>query len=95
MNLMKTLLGCITSKSISDIFAFWKESTLNYILFCRQLNQLALAKAQEFYEITLQKSAAGSGQTHASVQEKVNTLLVDLRLYEKGLKVNNCNIERE
>lgn len=54
-----------------------------------------MAKAQEFYEITLQKSAAGSGQTHANVQEKVNTLLVDLRLYEKGLKVNNCNIERE
>ena len=50
---------------------------------------MALAKAQELYEITLQKSAAGSGQTHAGVQEKINTLLVDLRLYEKGLKVSD------
>ena len=49
---------------------------------------MALAKAQELYEITLQKNAAGSGQTHAGVQEKINTLLVDLRLYEKGLKVS-------
>ncbi|XP_023306543.2 E3 UFM1-protein ligase 1 homolog [Lucilia cuprina] len=56
-------------------------------MYHEQLNQLALAKAQELYEITLQKSAAGSGQTHAGVQEKINTLLVDLRLYEKGLKL--------
>lgn len=47
-----------------------------------------MAKAQDLYEITLQKSATGSGQTHAGVQEKINTLLVDIRLYEKGLKVN-------
>ncbi|KAM7362586.1 UFM1 specific ligase 1 isoform 2-T2 [Cochliomyia hominivorax] len=56
-------------------------------MYYEQLNQLALNKAQELYEITLQKSAAGSGQTHAGVQEKINSLLVDLRLYEKGLKL--------
>ncbi|XP_037893973.1 E3 UFM1-protein ligase 1 homolog [Glossina fuscipes] len=52
-----------------------------------QLNQLAMNTAQELYEATLQKSAAGGGrQSHASVQEKINALLINLRLYEKGLK---------
>ncbi|XP_013113083.2 E3 UFM1-protein ligase 1 homolog [Stomoxys calcitrans] len=64
-------------------------------MYHEQLNQLALAKAQELYEITLQKSAAGSGQSHAAVQEKINTLLVDLRLYEKGLKLFPANAQQD
>ncbi|TMW48432.1 hypothetical protein DOY81_006477 [Sarcophaga bullata] len=64
-------------------------------MYHEQLNQLALAKAQELYEITLQKSAASSGQTHAGVQEKINTLLVDLRLYEKGLKLFPVNVQSD
>uniref|UniRef100_T1PDD2 E3 UFM1-protein ligase 1 homolog n=1 Tax=Musca domestica TaxID=7370 RepID=T1PDD2_MUSDO len=64
-------------------------------MYHEQINQLALTKAQELYEITLQKSAAGSGQSHASVQEKINTLLVDLRLYEKGLKLFPANAQQD
>uniref|UniRef100_A0A1B0FA07 E3 UFM1-protein ligase 1 homolog n=1 Tax=Glossina morsitans morsitans TaxID=37546 RepID=A0A1B0FA07_GLOMM len=53
-------------------------------LYHEQLNQLAINTAQELYEATLQKSAVGGGrQSHASVQEKINALLIDLRLYEK------------
>uniref|UniRef100_A0A1A9W1K1 E3 UFM1-protein ligase 1 homolog n=1 Tax=Glossina brevipalpis TaxID=37001 RepID=A0A1A9W1K1_9MUSC len=65
-------------------------------LYHEQLNQLALNTAQEVYEATLQKSAAGGGrQSHASVQEKINTLLIDLRLYEKGLKLFPANVQTE
>ncbi|KAM8705841.1 hypothetical protein ACLKA7_010179 [Drosophila subpalustris] len=53
-------------------------------LFLNQLNQTALAKAQELYEATPQTNRR---QTHAAIQERVNTLLVDIRLYEKGLKL--------
>lgn len=49
-----------------------------------QLNQVALAKAQELYEATPQTNRR---QTHAAIQERVNTLLSDIRLYEKGLKL--------
>ncbi|XP_075146605.1 UFM1 specific ligase 1 [Haematobia irritans] len=64
-------------------------------MYHEQLNQLALTKAQELYELTLQKSAAVSGQSHAAVQEKINTLLVDLRLYEKGLKLFPANVQQD
>ncbi|XP_068151992.1 E3 UFM1-protein ligase 1 homolog [Drosophila tropicalis] len=53
-------------------------------LYLQQLNQSALAKAQELYEATPQTNRR---QTHASIQERINTLLVDIRLYEKGLKL--------
>lgn len=45
---------------------------------------MALAKAQELYEATPQTNRR---QTHAAIQERVNTLLSDIRLYEKGLKL--------
>ncbi|KAH8420827.1 hypothetical protein KR222_006010 [Zaprionus bogoriensis] len=53
-------------------------------LFLNQLNQVALSKAQELYEATPQTNRR---QTHAAIQERVNTLLSDIRLYEKGLKL--------
>lgn len=43
-----------------------------------------MAEAQRLYEATPQTNRR---QTHAAVQEKINTLLSDIRLYEKGLKV--------
>lgn len=43
-----------------------------------------MAKAQELYEATPQTNRR---QTHAAIQERVNTLLSDIRLYEKGLKL--------
>lgn len=43
-----------------------------------------MGKAQELFEATPQTNRR---QTHAAIQERINTILVDLRLYEKGLKV--------
>nr|Q296V2.1 RecName: Full=E3 UFM1-protein ligase 1 homolog; AltName: Full=E3 UFM1-protein transferase 1 homolog [Drosophila pseudoobscura pseudoobscura] len=53
-------------------------------LYLNQLNQAALAKAQELYEATPQTNRR---QTHAAIQDRINTLLIDIRLYEKGLKL--------
>ncbi|XP_030376123.1 E3 UFM1-protein ligase 1 homolog [Scaptodrosophila lebanonensis] len=53
-------------------------------LYFNQLNQAALVKAQELFEATPQTNRR---QTHAAIQERVNTLLGDIRLYEKGLKL--------
>ncbi|XP_067636223.1 E3 UFM1-protein ligase 1 homolog isoform X2 [Eurosta solidaginis] len=67
-----------------------EEEGLEYLaetiaeLYYSQLNQIALAKAQELYEATPQTNRR---QTHAAIQERLNTLLVDMRLYEKGLKL--------
>lgn len=46
-----------------------------------------MATAQALYEATLQTSSQDRRQTHAVLQDKLNNLLVDIRLYEKGLKV--------
>uniref|UniRef100_A0A182LV14 E3 UFM1-protein ligase 1 homolog n=1 Tax=Anopheles culicifacies TaxID=139723 RepID=A0A182LV14_9DIPT len=51
------------------------------------LSKQALAKAHELYEMSMQKSNQNRRQTHASIQEKLNTLYNDIRLYEKGLKL--------
>jgi len=57
-----------------------------------QLNQTALIKAQELYEATPQTNRR---QTHAAIQERVNTLLVDIRLYEKGLKLFSSDTQSQ
>lgn len=57
------------------------------------LSKQALAKAHELYELTLQKSNQNRRQTHASIQEKLNTLYNDIRLYEKGLKLFPTDVQ--
>lgn len=52
-----------------------------------QMSKSALELAHSLYEISLQNSTQNRRQTHAALQEKLNGLLVDIRLYEKGLKV--------
>lgn len=42
--------------------------------------------AHNYYEASLQNTTQNRRQTHAALQEKLNTLLVDIRLYEKGLR---------
>ncbi|XP_052895076.1 E3 UFM1-protein ligase 1 homolog [Anopheles moucheti] len=57
------------------------------------LSKQALAKAHELYELSLQKSNQNRRQTHASIQEKLNTLYNDIRLYEKGLKLFPSDVQ--
>lgn len=51
------------------------------------LQKTALDTAHALYEASLQNSTQNRRQTHTALQDKVNALLVDIRLYEKGLKV--------
>uniref|UniRef100_A0A182IMR2 E3 UFM1-protein ligase 1 homolog n=1 Tax=Anopheles atroparvus TaxID=41427 RepID=A0A182IMR2_ANOAO len=57
------------------------------------LSKQSLAKAQEHYELSLQKNNQNRRQTHASIQEKLNTLYNDIRLYEKGLKLFSGEVQ--
>ncbi|KAG5681828.1 hypothetical protein PVAND_011236 [Polypedilum vanderplanki] len=52
-----------------------------------QINKYAHNKAQELYEISLQNSMQNRKQNHGALQDKLNNLLNDIRLYEKGLKM--------
>uniref|UniRef100_A0A0A1X755 E3 UFM1-protein ligase 1 homolog n=1 Tax=Zeugodacus cucurbitae TaxID=28588 RepID=A0A0A1X755_ZEUCU len=83
---------------VSIINKTLEEEGLEYLadtiaaLHHSQLNQVALAKAQELFEATPQTNRR---QTHAAIQERINTLLVDLRLYEKGLKLLPADVQAQ
>lgn len=52
-----------------------------------QINKFSQNKAQELYEISLQNSVQNRKQNHGVLQDKLNNLINDIRLYEKGLKM--------
>lgn len=60
---------------------------LIFFLSSRQLSKTALALTQELFESTQQNKTQNRRQTHAALQDKLNTLINDIRLYEKGLKL--------
>lgn len=60
---------------------------LSFIFLYRQLSKTALALTQELFESTQQNKTQNRRQTHAALQDKLNTLINDIRLYEKGLKL--------
>ncbi|CAK1555134.1 unnamed protein product [Leptosia nina] len=51
------------------------------------LNDTALAIAKDMAEKLLQNASQSKKQTHSSAQDRVNVLVNDIKLYEKGLKV--------
>lgn len=59
---------------------------LNHFSY-RQLSKTALALTHELYESTQQNKTQNRRHTHAALQDKLNTLINDIRLYEKGLKL--------
>ncbi|XP_063534950.1 E3 UFM1-protein ligase 1 homolog [Cydia strobilella] len=50
------------------------------------LNQTALVLAKETAEKLMQDATQSRKQTHSSTQDKINILINDIKLYEKGLK---------
>lgn len=60
---------------------------LSFLSIDSILSKSALEVAHKHYEASLQNSTQNRRQTHAAIQEKLNSLLVHIRLYEKGLKV--------
>lgn len=60
----------------------------NHSLF-RQLSRSAMSIAQSLHEASLKSSTQNRRQVHSNVQDKINDSVGDIRLYEKGLKVEN------
>lgn len=52
-----------------------------------KINKHAQSKAHELYETSLQNSMQNRKQNHSLLQDKLNNLINDIRLYEKGLKM--------
>lgn len=51
------------------------------------MNQSALVLAKEAADKLLQDASQNRKQTHSTTQEKINLLVNDVKLYEKGLKL--------
>lgn len=58
----------------------------NNIFVSRGLNQIGLKIAKETADKLLQDASQNRKQTHTSAQDKINILVNDIKLYEKGLK---------
>lgn len=64
-----------------------------FSFYFRQFSKEALVLAQGFFEATLQNNNQNRRQTHSAIQDKLNNLLNDIRLYEKGLKVLSADLQ--
>ncbi|VVD00481.1 unnamed protein product, partial [Leptidea sinapis] len=51
------------------------------------LNQIALTMAKDMAEKLLQNSHQNKKQSHSAAQDRINVLINDIKLYEKGLKL--------
>lgn len=61
------------------------EAIVEYIL--PGLNEKALQEAANIYATTIADRTSNRRQTHNELQNKLNTLLGDVRLFEKGIKI--------
>lgn len=61
------------------------DSITDYLL--PKLNEQGLEIASAIYATTVADRTANRRQTHNELQNKINTLLTDIRLFEKGLKL--------
>jgi E3 UFM1-protein ligase 1 len=80
-DIKKSIKVTLENDGLEDLAA----EIANYYL--QQINKYAESKAHELYGISLQNSMQNRKQNHSSLQDKLNNLLNDIRLYEKGLKM--------
>lgn len=57
------------------------------------LTKQSLEIAHQLYEASLQNTTQNQRQTHAALQTKLNELLVNIRLYEKGLRLLPADLQ--
>ncbi|XP_055902265.1 E3 UFM1-protein ligase 1 homolog isoform X2 [Eupeodes corollae] len=80
------------------IWKFLKEEDLEHLsgvmsdIYHNEINQRAIREAHTLFETTAQTNTR---QIHASVQDKINTLVVDIRLYGQGLKVFPIDVQSQ
>ncbi|XP_055598994.1 E3 UFM1-protein ligase 1 homolog [Uranotaenia lowii] len=58
-------------------------------------SKMALTKAHELYEISLHQNNQNRRQTHANLQDKLNNLYNDIRLYDKGIKLLPTDVQSQ
>lgn len=67
-----------------------------YIYFNRRsLTKSSLEIAHQLYEISLQNTTQTQRQSHAALQTKINEMLVNIRLYEKGLRLLPVDLQAQ
>lgn len=59
------------------------------------MTKSSLEIAHQLYEISLQNTTQNQRQTHAALQTKLNELLVNIRLYEKGLRLLPADLQTQ
>lgn len=77
----KVILQEIEQEGLDELL----ESIINNLL--PSLNEKGLAIAANIYATTVLDKTANRRQTHNEVQNKLNVLLTDIRLFEKGVKM--------
>ncbi|KAJ2951130.1 hypothetical protein O0L34_g5519 [Tuta absoluta] len=75
-----TIKGPLESEGLDDLITQVAEYLQS------NLNQTALNIAKETTEKLLQDASQNRKQTHSSCQDKINILVNDIKLYEKGIK---------
>ncbi|KAI5646041.1 e3 UFM1-protein ligase 1 domain-containing protein [Phthorimaea operculella] len=75
-----TIKGALESEGLDDLISQVAEYLQG------NLNQTALNIAKEIAEKLLQDASQNRKQTHSSCQDKINMLVNDIKLYEKGIK---------
>lgn len=71
------------------------DSIITQFIHFSEMNKKAMTVAQTLYEATLTNNLQSRRQTHASLQEKLNNLVNDVRLYEKGLKLFPADTQQQ
>uniref|UniRef100_A0A1B0C9L2 E3 UFM1-protein ligase 1 homolog n=1 Tax=Lutzomyia longipalpis TaxID=7200 RepID=A0A1B0C9L2_LUTLO len=90
---VKEIVGVIESSLDSDDLCYLAKDIALH--FYPQLSKEALQTAQQVFEASLQNSTQNRRQTHAALQEKLNNLIGDVRLYEKGLKLFPTDVQQQ
>lgn len=57
------------------------------------MTKTSLEIAHRLYEASLQQTTQNPRQSHASLQTKLNEAIVNIRLYEKGLRLLTADIQ--
>lgn len=88
-DISKVLNGGLEPEGLEDLA---KQLAQHYY---PQFSKLAMVKAHELYEISLHQNNQNRRQTHANLQDKLNTLYNDIRLYEKGIKLLPADVQSQ
>lgn len=68
---------------------------LFFIHINSSLSKTSLEIAQRLYESSLQHTTQNQRQSHASLQTKLNEAVVNIRLYEKGLRLLSADVQAQ